>query len=95
MYTSINFFDFPDNLLLEDGQDSIIFTYLFKHHPAVKLVAYLLEIIPEKGRNKVKVKNYNLYLYCAQQATLRISKCYNDRNQRDGFEGYFKVLRKN
>lgn len=50
---SINFFDFPDNLLLKDGQDSIIFAYLFKHHTAVKLVAYLLEIIPKKWRNKV------------------------------------------
>lgn len=46
--TSIDFFDLPDNLLLEDGQDSVIFAYLFEHHPAVKLVAYLLEIIPEK-----------------------------------------------
>lgn len=51
-WPSINFFDFPDNLLLKDGQDSIIFTYLFKHHPTVKLVAYLLEIIPKKGKEQ-------------------------------------------
>lgn len=49
LHTSINFFNFPNDLLLKDGQDSVIFTYLFKHHPTVEFIAYLLEIIPKKG----------------------------------------------
>lgn len=43
---SINFFHFSNDLFFKDGQDCVIFTYLFKHHPTVKLIAYLLEIIP-------------------------------------------------
>lgn len=49
---SIYFFNFSNYLLLKDGQDSIIFTYFFKHYPAVKLVAHLLEIISEKGKQQ-------------------------------------------
>lgn len=44
---SINLFHFPNDLLLKDGQDGVIFAYLFKHHP--KVIAYLLEKIPRVG----------------------------------------------
>lgn len=44
---SINLFHFPNDLLLKDGQDGIIFAYLFEHHP--KVIAYLLEEIPRVG----------------------------------------------
>lgn len=92
MPTSVNFFNFPNNLLLKNGQDSIIFTYLFKHHPTVKLVAYLLEIIPKRRRKKVSPPGKRLlYLQYAENATLRMSKCYNIRNQCDCLESYFKV----
>lgn len=44
---SVDLFHFPDDLLFEDGQDGVFFTYLLEHHAAVKLVAHLLKIIPE------------------------------------------------
>lgn len=73
VHVSINFFHFPDNLLLEDGQDSIFFSYLFKHHPAVKFIADLLEIVPGKKGTEVEVQSYNLW-FCAQQSAFRISE---------------------
>lgn len=70
VHTSIDFFDLPDNLLLEDGQYSVIFAYLFEHHPAVKLIAYLLEIIPEKRAKSFKFSSCDIYSHCAQKAAL-------------------------
>lgn len=49
---SIDFFNFTDYLLLENGQDGVIFAYLFEHNPAVELVAYLLEVISEKMKRR-------------------------------------------
>lgn len=49
---SVDLFHFPDDLLLEDGQDGVFFTYLLEHHAAVKLVAHLLEIIPGQRRTE-------------------------------------------
>lgn len=43
---SVDLLDFSDDLLLEDGQDGIVFAYLLEHHSAVKLIAHFLEIIP-------------------------------------------------
>lgn len=59
--TSINFFNFPNNLFLENGQNGVIFTYLFEHHPTVKLVAYLLEIIPTEAENKVNLSSFKIW----------------------------------
>lgn len=73
VHASINFFDFPDYLLFEDGQDSIFFSYLFKHHPTVKFIADLLEIVPRKKGTEVEVQSYNLW-FCAQQSAFRISE---------------------
>lgn len=46
---SVNFLHLPDDLLLEEGQDGVVLAHLLEHHPAVELVAHLLEIIPETG----------------------------------------------
>lgn len=54
-YTSIHLFHFPNDLLLKNGQDIVVLSNLFKHHPAVELVAHLLEIISKEERLQIYI----------------------------------------
>lgn len=50
---SVNFLHLPDDLLLKEGQDGVVLAHLLEHHPAVELIAHLLEVIPESGTEAV------------------------------------------
>lgn len=49
---SVDFLNFPDDLLLEDRQHGVVLAHLFEHHPAIELVADLLEIKPKRSKQQ-------------------------------------------